>query len=611
MRLKAWFPLIGAPPSARSNDEAFLAARPAQTTAAPSPAPAAEQPLAYTSERAEVRAARWLLSAYLAPSNDDYRDWMEGRAPYLAICLRRPQFDDVFDGAVGPCANETKKLLGTVPAAAGPPPTKRAMKTPGFLQFWPVLETLAGARATSYRARVEPFRHPCLFGCPTIESKKNIDDVARCMPERSDGDAIPRAIARLAAAFKSRNFLRDQNGVNLGPASIIEARTPVLPPYNACDMNAAAIAAARRALRLCPECPMEWVDMQPVEERRRRLAVESATVNVVTKNRSMIVDCVSKSPEELLSSDLIAQHVRMALVARDRGDPPSVDVNSGLHVDSSESDVESLLGNEEVCSVCGGIKSHQLSKLTCACLLQADAEACLPFEKACQELYEVPSGSHVGGLPTAATMDLLNMDESAPAVTTDMSKPIVRTELPEHIAFDMSRCEKQPLPASLAAGTAALRASAAGGDSPTGTNAQAGLSPSAMPRDLMAQVQALAAQSNVSPEQLLLAAQQLAGQQPALAQPAAQAPGPAAWAPAGGYPPSPQATSPGALASGAAPTSGASQPRTDCVNTQRDHFSGSGPAGVGRSCGWELRRRSAEAQGHVQRPGPPVGRLLS
>ncbi|CAK0911203.1 unnamed protein product [Prorocentrum cordatum] len=562
MRLKAWFPLIGAPPSARSNDEAFLAARPAQTTAAPSPAPAAEQPLAYTSERAEVRAARWLLSAYLAPSNDDYRDWMEGRAPYLAICLRRPQFDDVFDGAVGPCANETKKLLGTVPAAAGPPPTKRAMKTPGFLQFWPVLETLAGARATSYRARVEPFRHPCLFGCPTIESKKNIDDVARCMPERSDGDAIPRAIARLAAAFKSRNFLRDQNGVNLGPASIIEARTPVLPPYNACDMNAAAIAAARRALRLCPECPMEWVDMQPVEERRRRLAVESATVNVVTKNRSMIVDCVSKSPEELLSSDLIAQHVRMALVARDRGDPPSVDVNSGLHVDSSESDVESLLGNEEVCSVCGGIKSHQLSKLTCACLLQADAEACLPFEKACQELYEVPSGSHVGGLPTAATMDLLNMDESAPAVTTDMSKPIVRTELPEHIAFDMSRCEKQPLPASLAAGTAALRASAAGGDSPTGTNAQAGLSPSAMPRDLMAQVQALAAQSNVSPEQLLLAAQQLAGQQPALAQPAAQAPGPAAWAPAGGYPPSPQATSPGALASGAAPTSGASQPRT-------------------------------------------------
>lgn len=162
----------------------------------------------------------------------------------------------------------------------------------------------------------------------------------------------------------------------------------------------------------------------------------------------------------------------------------------------------------------------------------------------------------------AATMDLLNMDESAPAVTTDMSKPIVRTELPEHIAFDTSRCEKQPLPASVAAGTAALRTGIAGGDSPTGTAAQAGLPPSAMPGDLMAQVQALAAQSNVSPEQLLLAAQQLAGQQPVLAQPAVQAPGPAAWAPAGGYPPSPQATSPSAFASGTAPASGASQPRT-------------------------------------------------
>lgn len=163
---------------------------------------------------------------------------------------------------------------------------------------------------------------------------------------------------------------------------------------------------------------------------------------------------------------------------------------------------------------------------------------------------------------TAATMDLLNMDESAPAVTTDMSKPIVRTELPEHISFDMSRCEKQPLPASVAAGTAALRAPAAGGDSPMGTTAQAGPPPSAMSGDLMAQVQALAAQTNVSPEQLLLAAQQLARQQPAPAQPAAQAPGPAALAPLGGYPPSPQATSPGAFASGAVPASGAGQPRT-------------------------------------------------
>lgn len=148
----------------------------------------------------------------------------------------------------------------------------------------------------------------------------------------------------------------------------------------------------------------------------------------------------------------------------------------------------------------------------------------------------------------ATTLDLLNMDDSAPAETTDMSKTIVRTELPTHIAFDTSRCEKQPLPASLAAGTAAPR-SAMSGDGGMGVAVQAaqagGMSP-----ELLAQVQALAAQSHFTPEQLLLAAQQLAGAggQPALQSQVAAPLASSSGGLPGGYPISPQVPTASAMA---------------------------------------------------------------
>ncbi|CAK0870108.1 unnamed protein product [Prorocentrum cordatum] len=220
-------------------------------------------------------------SVYFDPSSDDYRDWMEWCVPYLTICLRRPQFDDMFDIAASPWhdavathsaspatrqrrhnVNETKKLLSIVPAAAGPPPMNYVMKTAGFLKTPP--RAPAGAWITSYRMHVHLFKHTCLFGCPTIESKRGTDDIARCIRcprmwshlclprgqvspnvitrlglngEQIDDDAIPRSIARLAVAFKVYNFLRIQNAVNIGSASINEARAPVHPSYDTHDKN--------------------------------------------------------------------------------------------------------------------------------------------------------------------------------------------------------------------------------------------------------------------------------------------------------------------------------------------------------------------------------------
>lgn len=135
---------------------------------------------------------------------------------------------------------------------------------------------------------------------------------------------------------------------------------------------------------------------------------------------------------------------------------------------------------------------------------------------------------------SAAVGDLLSMDaEEKPAVPTDFSKPIDLTTLPQQLSFDTSRCEKQPLSAAVAAGLAQPRS----GLSPSHAAGVAGLnfgeapaaSPAAadVPADLLATVQALAAQSQVSPEQLIQAAQQLnlarggAAAAPAVAQPPA------------------------------------------------------------------------------------------
>merc|ERR1719350_671587 len=61
---------------------------------------------------------------------------------------------------------------------------------------------------------------------------------------------------------------------------------------------------------------------------------------------------------------------------------------------------------------------------------------------------------------SSGNMDLLSLDDETPAVPTDFSKPIERTELPAQLAFDTRFCEKQPLPAAVAAGIVQPRGNA-------------------------------------------------------------------------------------------------------------------------------------------------------
>jgi len=128
----------------------------------------------------------------------------------------------------------------------------------------------------------------------------------------------------------------------------------------------------------------------------------------------------------------------------------------------------------------------------------------------------------------SSNMDLLGgFDEPPPP--TDFTQEVNRSALPELRSFDASMCEKPPLPASVAAGTAMPRSDAGlmdlmdtGGSQSQAFNQLAG--PSApgsggYPNPgLAGDAAKLAAQAGM-PEQLLAAAQQLAAQQQQQQQP--------------------------------------------------------------------------------------------
>lgn len=126
-----------------------------------------------------------------------------------------------------------------------------------------------------------------------------------------------------------------------------------------------------------------------------------------------------------------------------------------------------------------------------------------------------------GGPAQKSGMDLLSLDEPPPP--TDFTREPDRSALPELRSFDPAMCEKPPLAASVAAGTAVPRRDL--GDSDGGLlglmGGTSGVSSSpAMPQALSqpsgypgVDVAKLAAEAKISPEQLLAAAQQLAAQQ--------------------------------------------------------------------------------------------------
>mmetsp|Transcript_95077 Transcript_95077/g.245631 ORF Transcript_95077/g.245631 Transcript_95077/m.245631 type:complete len:641 (-) Transcript_95077:131-2053(-) len=130
------------------------------------------------------------------------------------------------------------------------------------------------------------------------------------------------------------------------------------------------------------------------------------------------------------------------------------------------------------------------------------------------DLLEVESGGPAKRAPPPPPpplADLLALDSDEPAVPTDFTKQVERTELPAQLMFDTSKCEMPPLSAAVAAGIAQPRECP---DPFAGPGVASVPSPAAAPvagvsPEVLAVAQARAAQAQISPEQLLLAAQQL------------------------------------------------------------------------------------------------------
>jgi hypothetical protein len=115
--------------------------------------------------------------------------------------------------------------------------------------------------------------------------------------------------------------------------------------------------------------------------------------------------------------------------------------------------------------------------------------------------------------PPADLLNLMNLDEEPPP-PTDFSRGVELVNLPLQVSFDdiMSKCEKVPLPAAVAAGISQPREATASSEA---TPAIGGTALAGIPPHLAAMVQSLANSSQFSPEQLIQAAQQLQAQQSA------------------------------------------------------------------------------------------------
>jgi len=124
---------------------------------------------------------------------------------------------------------------------------------------------------------------------------------------------------------------------------------------------------------------------------------------------------------------------------------------------------------------------------------------------------------------SSGAQDLLSLDEPPPPM--DFTRDIETSALPEMRSFDPTMCEKPPLAASVTAGTALPRRDS--GDKNNDVMALMSLQAPTQPavsslsstgggyssQTSAVDVAQLAAQANISPQQLLAAAQQLAAQQ--------------------------------------------------------------------------------------------------
>jgi len=276
---------------------------------------------------------------------------------------------------------------------------------------------------------------------------------------------------------------------------------------------------ARRALRLHQnntQAALDWLIDGGEELARKAKAAEDGVRMPTTVKRVQKLKAMRKAQQEKLKR------------SREREEEGRSRVTKTVEVEDEDDDEEEEEEEEEE-------PPPQVEKPRPAPAPQVDL---LAFNESSQPASAAPP----------AASDLLSLDSEEPAKPTDFSKPLEFTSLPDNGFYDSSRCEKPPLAASVAAGIAVPRGqerqSEGAALDPLGMMAPAQAAPAGpapaggLAPELLAAVQALSAQSGVTPQQLIQAAQNL-GQGPSSA-PALAAPMPTST---GGYPAAPAAKS--------------------------------------------------------------------
>mmetsp|Transcript_79717 Transcript_79717/g.221857 ORF Transcript_79717/g.221857 Transcript_79717/m.221857 type:complete len:696 (+) Transcript_79717:154-2241(+) len=256
---------------------------------------------------------------------------------------------------------------------------------------------------------------------------------------------------------------------------------------------------ARRALRLhqnSTQAALDWLINGSAEEEEKKKQVSEGVRMPTTVKRVQKLKAMRKAQQERQRRKDDREQERDRDRDRDR------DGDSGGRATEQGRDSGGDRGGSGATASSNGNSAKGQAPAAQPDMLSGDA-------------LEEPATASVREQPAPAT-DLLSLNDESP---TDFSKEIESTPLPTQLAFDASRCEKQPLAAAVAAGIAQPRAGGGATSSFADGFGMTSLAPQAssaavagISAELLSTVQALTAQSQFSPEQLLLAAQQLQAQ---------------------------------------------------------------------------------------------------
>jgi len=217
---------------------------------------------------------------------------------------------------------------------------------------------------------------------------------------------------------------------------------------------------ARRALRLHQndtQAALDWLIDGQHEEAQKQKQVSDGVRMPTTVKRVQKLKAMRRAQQEKLKEKQRREEEEEGEEQRQRGHKSK---GAELHEESYKKNERSPKDSKDSESLKGwpstGSKQEEHEECT-PDLMEEHKERTPDFMEDMMDMSE-PKTEQVA--KSSGNIDLLSLEDETPAVPTDFSKPIERTELPAQLSFDTRFCEKQPLAAAVAAGIVQPRGTA-------------------------------------------------------------------------------------------------------------------------------------------------------